>query len=1223
MPGSTQAKEALGTMPVSTFSHASTTLREGVARSDIVARWNSTRERILLDERRVQDKLIQEMDGTGLHERGDWPMRPPSVSPPEHVEQSGEWVEGNHHITDVAAEMEPEAQWVVGNGVDDEQAQCSDRRMSANGLREAGRAILLPVQEEDDSHTAQATLLKGQDSGMSLSSSAPDAEEFQAGSAIATSQHEQQRPEQRNVVDEAERSSAASATSENNDLSQSSSQSTVESQQTADKREQIDRSPADQLRQTPEQSHRTSPVPSDNDTTPTAQIRHTSISKHSPPDNVSRRSSIHGSYTTTQITQNKDRVRYSWQSSQDDEPNRPRINIIKLVSNTATASAGFPQGEAFGFAVSSGGRRIAAYNSARLYILQTAALPVGISQDYALKRRPLAVEILDDGTLLAILSDRHTVNVYDLSYHRLRRSRTIKLDFPTYCIALAPTGGLLAAAYEGGVEIFSLDPNALPTDRRAVRSQKMDRLTFSQDGSTLLGTTTRINASSSVVVNVPVFPASPDGVPTSEELKEAWCSELLHPENIRNSSHATFMREKKETCNDRLFAWNGVADTFGILNTTDLQYGQVDFPVVISPPLSTCGGLGAAIHSCPAVDEHGDTIAMIVNDRTIRLYVVPHKAAEDDLSVEAHSIDHELDEGYGCPFSDARWVYSEASAPSSPDGQTHVQGRLLVTSPGGVTESGLPEEAVHDVEGGRIILFDFDPQFAGQPGQTFSLTLGKSPPQILEEPEIDVAHEVALIRRRTVNQSKGGGLSQRPITLGRAATTFNPARNATRAASPSIPLRRPNSMLSAYSGETARSLPDLAEGNEANDSGEAMEVPFSNTAPRSQASLQRAASNAQRHRFQALEERVQERMSGESNAAFIPLPEYSEEPNAPLPSRFRIMAGLDAPAQPRVRPSVVTKSNSDYVSGPATAPASTGRVPTREEAFAAAIAAMPTNRDANGDVVQSRIPRSLQRAYSNATGSNLTGPPPRLIGDWENVSPVLPRGNRFFPSDSNGISPQTDAPRISREEAEDLITPAPQQNHFRYSTSLLNPPGHQQPNRSPSPMSNHPQSATSTAPPQHFCSFSTSRRVPPHIQAFRDAAAASNHGSASLFPTRQSSDHVPHRSIEPASTVPHTVTAWHPPAPSSPAPAPSVPRAVMRSPSSGHARHASQGSKTAFANTSKAKKLGFFRRKLGGGNELGKYEGNNGDGRTTPTKRVANWVAGKKGKERKGGCFVM
>jgi hypothetical protein len=210
-------------------------------------------------------------------------------------------------------------------------------------------------------------------------------------------------------------------------------------------------------------------------------------------------------------------------------------------------------------------------------VIQAAALPVGITQDYALKRRPLAVEVTDVGNTMAILADDHTINVYELGLHP-KRIRTVKLDFPTTCIALAPTGGLLAAAYEGGIEIFSLDPKAMPTDRRAVRSGKMDRISFSEDGSTLLGTTTRVNVSSTVVVSVPVFPSGPDGIPTHEELKEGWCSDLLHPENIRNSSHAVFMRENRRTMNEKLFAWNGLEDTFGLLTMGDLTYGNIDFP---------------------------------------------------------------------------------------------------------------------------------------------------------------------------------------------------------------------------------------------------------------------------------------------------------------------------------------------------------------------------------------------------------------------------------------------------------------------------------------------------------------------------------------------------------------------------------------------------------------------------------------------------------------------
>lgn len=1290
----------------------------------MIARWNSTRDKIAEDERRMSIGGITEMDGEGLYERTDWPLHERRISIPSERERERDKVKATSPVDDGPADENAHIlrvnsdEWVIERDVsdideDEDEARAEEGERIVNGddeLYDDGEEIQEHLTEPQVDHQPDLSVRRSLDAELERErTNTPIRDRMRPPSA----EPEPEVSPVRNEEDEAVASSSrhtpeisrspdhsrsldvsrSSDVSRSPDLSQSSQPSPNPSRSsnfsrrssndtdrvhTSERsiqytRGEVDEEPmtngyssydpeedrdtatplpqhyyADTWNTSASQSPYQQPSPRTNgDIQTNNHARVSSMQKGSVPPSrsASKRSSI---YNTTQIPSNKDRVRYSWQSLQDDEPNRPRIHIIKLVSNVATASAGFPQGEAFGFSISQGGRRIAAYNSARLYVLQTAALPVGISQDYALKRRPLAVEIVDDGNVLAILADEHTVNVYDLSHHRLRRTRTIKLDFPTNCIALAPTGGLLAAAYEGGVEIFSLDASALPTDRRAVRSQKMDRMCFSEDGSTLLGTTTRINVSFTVVVSVPVFPADRNGVPTHEELKEAWCSELLHPENIRNSSHANFMREHRSTTNERLFAWNGLADTFGILNTTDLQYGSVDFPVVISPPLSTCGGLGAAIHSCPAIDEHGDTVAMIVNDRTIRLYIVPHKADDDETTVEAHSIDHELDEGYGCPFNEVRWVYSHAAlpAPMPITNQTSVQGRLIVTSPGGVIEPGIPEENIADVEGGRIILFDFDPQFAGQPGQTFSLTLGKSPPQLLEEEAYDVRQEVELVRRRTVNQSKSGGLSQRPITLGRAATTFNSGRSPLRSASPAFLPRRPGSVLSMHSmqSEATRSLPDLvettAEGSEGVDSSESLGIdePFNNSAPRSHASLQRANTNAQRHRYQALEERNQERVSVDSNGNFLPLPEYTEEPNAPLPSRFRAMAGLDVPVKPRSRPTVqTTQANGNSTAAergtaPLTAPASIAETFNSDQAFSAASSSsaggstrgnmMPTPNSATISSLNN-MPRSLQRAYSNAISPLGSGPAPSLIGDWENVSPIVHNQARPFPPSALSRPSTNGVGGSMPEEDWDSITPvsAPGQpigpspfaraqntvnQNYRYSTSLLNPPGHI------NPIPNRAPSNASTLGPSSSGGVSTGRRLPPHMQAFRAAAAAS--ASASLFPPTVPNDHVPipqSRKPQPAGNFAHPITAWHPPAASStPAiPPPSRARTSIR----GHSRQSSLAGKSAFATTEKAKRLGFFSRRRKGQLAGGSGESVMDDGRSMMT-----WMTGS---DRK--CAVM
>lgn len=832
---------------------------------------------------------------------------------------------------------------------------------------------------------------------------------------------------------------------------------------------------------------------------------------------------------TTFVPSNKDRVRYSWQSIHGDEPDRPRIHVIKIVSNTATASAGMPGGEALGFAISAGGRRIVAYNSARLFILQTAALPVNISQEYALRRRPIAVEVVDEGNILAVLADEHTVNIYDLSHRRVRRIKTIKPDFPTSTIALSSTGGLLAAAYEGGVEIFSLDASALSTDRRAVRSSKMDRLAFSEDGSTLLGTTLRIHAAATMIVSVPVFPMADNGIPTHEELKEAWCSGLLNPENILNSSHATFMRESGSTCNEKLFSWNGIEDTFGILGTTDMQYSNIDFPLTISPPLSSVGGLGAAIHSVPALHEYGDTVGMIVNDRTVRLYVVPRNTEDYRFKIEAHSIDHELDEEFGCPFTDVRWVHQHSNLPASIATQLRLKGRLVVVSPGGVVPPDMPEDSVEDIEGGRIILFDFDSQFAGQPGQTFTLNLGKAPPQMLEEEEIDVAQEVDLVRRRTVNQSRSGTLSTKTSALGRAATTLQTSSRQSprtlwspiqRSTSPTgliqqtpaanyppgaFSHRNRNHSVLSTNLEAARSLPDLLEANEMIE----VDEPYVQGAPRSQATMQRAASAANRHRIQTFEERAEEREAVDG-LGFLPLPEYTEEPNAPLPGRYRALAGLDIPK---------TFDTSRYVNGHVSSPKDHVQSPDRS------IHASPGSPTSASSSVPtgSPIPRALQRAYSNAISPLGSGPAPALIGEWENVSPVMARAptdplNRsnssrdFQPSVSSHHSPSSVA-AISPVRSSPLPEERPTMNS-RMSHSLF----------APIPLEDRPASL----PPRVRAAASSprlGRHRPPHVMAFQSVNAA----AANLIPD---SPNARRHSLQPLGSVPHPVTNWYPPAPS-------------------------------------------------------------------------------------------
>ncbi|KAI7633702.1 hypothetical protein KC343_g2779, partial [Hortaea werneckii] len=500
-------------MPVSTFSSGTTAIRN---HGSLIERWNSTRDRIREDERRVSRRQINEMDGTGLYERDNWPLaEQEGVSPQQEdatsvgnaEERSGRVVSAAvmRKTEDILSPLDFPEREVSDIDEDEvrEPLEQSDMSRTMNELPERQTHRDVPGSS---SNSRQQTYSEDEDAQPSPTLGSSTFVDPLAAPEGPPVQRTTQSPPFRNFSsptrEEFGRHSLERTVSPVTDVSDGGQhRSSGEEHLHEDSQEARDVATPIPLEAEATHSTNSPSTPRVNQSVPmtNGHGRASSILKGTPP---ARSSSLASSNTpmTTHKPQNPDRVRYSWQSLQDDEPNRPRIHIIKLVSEVATASAGFPGGEAFGFSISPGGRRIAVYNSARLYVLQTAALPVGISQDYALKRRPLAVEILDEGHVLAILADAHTINVYDLGHRQLKRVRTIKTDFPTNCIALAPSGGLLAAAYEGGVEVYSLAAGALPTDRRAVRSVKMDRLAFSEDGSTLLGTTTRINISSTVIV---------------------------------------------------------------------------------------------------------------------------------------------------------------------------------------------------------------------------------------------------------------------------------------------------------------------------------------------------------------------------------------------------------------------------------------------------------------------------------------------------------------------------------------------------------------------------------------------------------------------------------------------------------------------------------------------------------------------------------------------------
>jgi len=614
--------------------------------------------------------------------------------------------------------------------------------------------------------------------------------------------------------------------------------------------------------------------------------------------------------------------------------------------------------------------------------------------------------------------------------------------------------------------------------------------------------------------------------------------------------------------NDKLFAWNGLEDTFGVLNSHDMIYSQVDFPVAISPPLSTCGGLGAAIHHCPSIDEHGKIVAMIVNDRTVRLYLVPQQDEDATTKVEAHSIDHELDEEYGCPFTDLRWVHSRLNLPASSQSPHQIRGRLVVTSPGSLVDAEQAELGVQDIEGGRIILFDFDPQFAGQPGQTFVFHVGKAPPVTLEEEKMDVADEIALVRRRTVTSTRSNTLGNKTPSLGRAATTVSRRQDnsAYRNGSPAgsthqLTLntspwrgRRVSSSLISLSADATRSLPDLLEASEL--AAESLEQPYTQGAPRSYVSIERAATAANTHRFQALEEHEAE----SEHLGDLPLPAYTELPNQPLPGKYRALAGLDIPTHARF---VQQNSNppSTINTAPPTLPGHQFPPPSSTLSPAHALPQHMTSYSHSNSPIGSFANSTSTSDYSPsaATARSGTHATLRTQPSWETISTTAqttPRGPatlRSQPSRESGRAMSFFSPDLSQgtntvpTSPEHMRSPQMMQGlglqDFRHSMLL--------------PQSrNLEERPRTTAADSRFRDEGTSfiQHRPPHVNALQavnfaaantltPATAATGRtsaGAVSAISTISGDGNLPRRPATSAGGVGYQVTAWFPPAPPTP-----------------------------------------------------------------------------------------
>ncbi|KUJ22731.1 uncharacterized protein LY89DRAFT_607535 [Mollisia scopiformis] len=612
---------------------------------------------------------------------------------------------------------------------------------------------------------------------------------------------------------------------------------------------------------------------------------------------------------------------------------RPRETIINIVS-TSISSSSAPGGEAFHFSLSPRGHYVLAYSSSRLHVIDVTGWEVTVKREFKILRRPASATITDDGLLLAVLSTDLQVDLYDLSTRPPKHTRAVALDHTPRTIALSPTGSVLAAAYDSGVEVSSLNPSHVSTERRAVKCYAVDSLSFSRDGTQLLGTTMQSRSPSTVVLTAPYY--DPGGSLPEDSISALWTTSILFPNGSRDCSHAVLLPSPDGEAS-WTFTYDRVFETFRAVRIDDLRNGTTYF----TGPIADASSISKLLPSTlPTANASGDLVAAGFQS-SIWLYGVPEDLeAVPNIGREGSNSTTETE--VSTP-STSSLIGRRNSAPSPRSGSrqsisripqwqllcdrlrnTFVEGRKIGTldrvsalawvDPQSTTFHGerlvgvapgvagpcatIEEDGMAPVDGGRIGLLDFD--YSPNDGKRSLITIevGMTEPEVLEEEHRDLDTEVALVRRRTVAQRRGNRnhVSRSATTVARSPRSELPPMMPTIQdlgdpfAPRALPIRRPSQQTTTSTDENASVDEDQ----------EAFDAPYSHTSPRSGTTLRRAATaaavNRRLHPRAVAQDHIEYRRADgreehphESDADnwVPPPPPYTREPIPPLPEHIQ------------------------------------------------------------------------------------------------------------------------------------------------------------------------------------------------------------------------------------------------------------------------------------------------------------------------------------------------
>ncbi|CAN9452357.1 unnamed protein product [Alternaria alternata] len=512
----------------------------------------------------------------------------------------------------------------------------------------------------------------------------------------------------------------------------------------------------------------------------------------------------------------------------------PSLTLLELVSNTASSSA-LP--DSFDVNVSRKGGYVAVYSASNLFLIKTVQLPRLWARTLQVKRKPVAIDITEDGFLLAVLSRPSQVDLYEIhgeGDNQIKKRRTIMLVHEASSIVISPDARILITGNKFGIEVIAIGPEVPETTRRTLSGPAGDALEFSDDGRTLLITGYARKSDGSALFVLPGLydgPLTEEGEPIPQPPEAAWTGSVLFPETARIARQATLLPDADTGTFNELFAFNAEEDSWGIYDIACQRFTQRK---MFLPDHARWTRSEFVDDAMPAVSPNADLAAVALRMRgttNIWIYEVPGWEYKPS---EKTKVDAPIQPCFCIPIPNdnagtlqeicvLRWVRLNAN----------VQ-RLVAVGNSNV----LPDE--NDVPGaplgskGVLIVLDFDK----------TKPLGSAPPtplkteydldplcpgEMLPEGSIDFDREVELVRTRTMAQrraqDRNDTVARRPSRIGttpvqRSRTTANP--NAPR---PRLP-----------SDESEELTPEEAQAM--------FEAPYDNQQPRSQMSLARAATVA-------------------------------------------------------------------------------------------------------------------------------------------------------------------------------------------------------------------------------------------------------------------------------------------------------------------------------------------------------------------------------------------